>query len=199
MAHLPERWKRPFTMYGPMLMLLLVGLSTSGCHFSEPITTRHDVPIDENILGRWQSRKSHLNLLILKYSDTEYLIRKVNTGPGKSNDTEPYIEYFRGYPFEIAGTRYIQLQILGIQEDKKSSHIKVNIDDPYIVTYYRIEGDTMKTWFLDIPLKGDEKSLLESLRHKPMTPASDPNVFFEGPVFRRLERLSYRRASADQR
>ena len=90
---------------------LLMVLFLTGCFFEYPLASEQGRPIDPLLLGLWAPLqdsgktpdRSEL-MMVMKYSETEYLI-KYKTGTQRI--------YYRGYPIEVDGERYVQLQTIG--------------------------------------------------------------------------------------
>ena len=99
-----------------VVLFALTALLLIGCFFEYPLTTEHNIPVDSAALGLWELMKNgkeepnqSYRMTILKYSDTEYMIR----WPFKEFGTEFYI---RGYPIKIGGISCVQLQVIGTRD-----------------------------------------------------------------------------------
>lgn len=84
-----------------MIFLSLTVLLLSGCRYEAPLTEEHSIAIDSALLGWWEripkegeKATQDDRMVILKYSDTEYLV----SFPTGNNGT-----YFRAYPIKIGG------------------------------------------------------------------------------------------------
>jgi hypothetical protein len=96
-----------------MILATAVTLLATGCFYEEPLIKEHTIPINQELLGLWDwgsepgepSVDEHM--LILKYSETEYLIHTFGRGP----DIQDI--YYRAYPIELGGVSCLQLEIIG--------------------------------------------------------------------------------------
>ena len=148
-----------------LLSLTVVPLLIVGCEYESPLTEEHNIPVDSSIQGLWvavpdpgEKQDSETRMLVLKYSDTEYLIQY------------PDGIYYRGYPIEIGGVSCIQLEIIG-NENGQPDHEKKNL--------FHVAKYEFKQGFLDVRLintdivkndlkKADSlrKAFLENIGHK---------------------------------
>ncbi len=102
------------------LILIVAALTMFGCVYKAPLAKKQKVKIDDSVLGAWQmvdeASKTAGNLLVLEYTDTEYLVSYKN---------EDATMFFRGYPIKVEGVSCVQLQLVGTgegsikQEDRK--------------------------------------------------------------------------------
>jgi hypothetical protein len=81
------------------MFLVIAGLFLAGCKYEAPLTTEHSIPVDSSVLGLWEpipekggESAEDERMMILKYSDTEYLIHY----PVEENGL-----YFRGYAIHV--------------------------------------------------------------------------------------------------
>jgi hypothetical protein len=115
----------------PVLALVLVLLSS--CVYKAPVTTNHTIPVDSAVLGVWQAVPepgkdlgADERMLVLKYSDTEYMVRYPS---GKD------AMFFRGYPIKLGNLRCVQIQLLGEKgqpvndEDRKYQVVAYKLAD----------------------------------------------------------------------
>ena len=160
---------------------ILVVLSLNGCIYDDPLAKKQDLPIDPSVLGHWEfvptdpSKSSKPErMMVLKYSDTEYLLHYPTGEDGM---------YFRGYPIRVAGVAGVQIQWIG-----SSKGVIEEKDRKYQVVSYKTSGNEMVIRVLnrdlvDEDLKGTEALLEAFLRHK-----DHPELFTEPGTFRRLKR-----------
>ena len=107
--------------YVPAILLAIIVLI--GCKYEAPLSQEHTVAIDPSLLGVWEpvldegeEASDDENMIVLRYSDTEYFVRF-----GMEDDQAVY---FRAYPIKIAGLSCIQLEMIGshngpIEKDEK--------------------------------------------------------------------------------
>ncbi len=163
------------------LLSVVVSLLLTGCNYEAPLTEKHNISIDQSVLGLWEAvpdkgeqPDQNENMMILKYTDTEYLIHYPIGKDGM---------YFRGYPIKIGGVPCVQIQIIGTAEgnldkdDKKLFHV---------VSYQLSNGElvikTLNTSLVRDDLK-DSKALKKAfLKHK-----GDKDLFRDPAKFRKTE------------
>lgn len=160
------------------LSLLLVALAA--CTFDHPLAPDDELAIDPAVLGRWDLREapdetSRVDeaLVILRYSATEYLVEAID---GDSS------QYFRAWPAEIAGKRFVQLELLG------SEHAAQAPDGPdrYAVVAYRVEGDSLVVSGLNTRLVDAELDSTAALRAAFEAHADAPDLFAEPDRYQRV-------------
>src|SRR5512136_1031924 len=97
-------------MKGCAVFLLTAFFIIVSCEYQAPLIEEHSIPIDSSVLGLWEEvpRDKRPNpderMLILKYSDTEYLILYPTQKDGL---------YYRGYPIDVGGIPCVQIQLIG--------------------------------------------------------------------------------------
>ena len=148
-----------------LIMAAIVLLA--GCEYEAPLTDEHIIAIDPAVLGVWVpdegvQPKQDERLMILKYSDTEYLI---HYPPGGNDET-----YYRGYPIKIGGVRGVQVQVIGTKvgppekETKKLFHVL-----SYKLTDGKLEIRKLNTDLVDSDVKTTDelrKTLVENNKNK---------------------------------
>lgn len=111
--------------------LIICGLFISGCIYKVPFVSEHTIPIDPAVLGLWEINESGEKpeqMLVLKYSDTEYLVQY---------PVSPHGMYFRAYPVKIGDVAAVQIQWIGAADGEV-----VNDEEKYqLLVYTRINGD----------------------------------------------------------
>ena len=92
---------------------LLAALLLCGCQYKAPLTMQHNIPVDPALLGLWeaipddaQATDKPARLMVLKYSDTEYLIHYTENKNAM---------YFRGYAIKAGDMPCFQLQAVGTE------------------------------------------------------------------------------------
>lgn len=159
-------------------ILLLVG-----CEYESPLTKEHNIAVDPAVLGVWEpiqvtddKAKQDERMIILKYSDTEYLIHYPSGGRDQA--------YYRGYPIKIGGVSCVQLQIIGtdegpLQKDEKGLFSVAS----YHLTAGKLEINLLNTDLVDDALKTSAELRQAFLKHK------DNKELFEDPgVFRKIKK-----------
>jgi len=141
-------------------------LFLAGCKYEAPLSEEHAIPIDLSVLGVWEPQIDGKDgsgvdehMLILKYSDTEYLI---HYPPGGNDET-----YYRAYPIKIGGISCVQLQVIGTDVGMPNRGDK---DLFHVVSYELKKGileiRTLNPELVDDNLKTTEALLKSFLSHK---------------------------------
>ena len=149
----------------PVLLIITV-LFLAGCKYETPLTKEHAIAIDSSVLGVWEPQPeeredsgANERMMILKYSDTEYLI---HYPPGGNDEA-----YYRGYPIQIGGISCVQLQVIGIEDGIPKRDIK---DLFHVVSYELKKGileiRTLNTDLVSSNLKTSEALVQAFLNHK---------------------------------
>jgi hypothetical protein len=163
------------------VLLITTALFFSGCKYEKPLVEEHTIPIDASVLGLWEPLPSEGDnsgdeerLLILKFSDTEYLI---HYPPGGNDEM-----YYRGYPIKIGGIPCIQLQIIGTKDGLLRKDFKYF----FVVVSYELnnkilEIKTLNSYMVDEDLKTTKTLKQAFLKHK-----DDKNLFTNPVRFKQL-------------
>jgi hypothetical protein len=144
-----------------IFMIALIFL-IAGCEYETSLTDEHKIPVDKAVLGLWEAvpekgmvsdpkdkiSDSKERLMVLKYTDTEYLIHYPTGEEGF---------YFRGYPVRIGGISCVQIQLIG------DSHGSIKTDERkyQVVSYQFVNGEleikTLNTELVDKNIKDRNK------------------------------------------
>ena len=113
-------------------------------------------------------------MMILKYSDTEYLVHYPTGKDGL---------YYRAYPVKIGGVSCVQLQVIGTSDGPPEKDEKELF---HVVSYQlmggKLEIRTMNADLVDDDLKTTNELLEAFLKHK------DNKDLFNNPgVFRKMD------------
>ena len=129
-----------------------------GCQYDYPLVEQSVKPIDKSLLGVWESvpeageTNAPINrALVLRFSDTEYLIQY----PVKEKDSL----FFRAYPIEVGGMSCLQVQVLGTEKGPVESSA-----DTYDVVTYRKAGDLLEVDILNPQVVKKEAGSTEVLQ-----------------------------------
>jgi hypothetical protein len=81
------------------------------CVFEHPFEPEARIPVDPGVAGLWQEevadgKRAPHRLLVLVHSDREWLVQYP---VGEADKTM----FFRAWPIELAGGRYVQIQLIG--------------------------------------------------------------------------------------
>jgi len=156
-------------------------LFVTSCRYEAPLMHEHTIPVDASVLGCWQpvadgshSPDSNEHMLVLQYSETEYLIHY-------SAKEEPM--YFRGYPISIGGVACVQLQLIGIDNAPVDRRANERF---HVVSYALDNGDlvirTLNADVVDDSLKDTESLVKAFLKH-----TGDAKLFTDPCRFRKVK------------
>jgi hypothetical protein len=115
-------------------------------------------------------------MVILKYSDTEYLIHY----PLGGNDEA----YYRGYPIKIGGISCIQLQIIGTDDGP----LQKNEKNLFHVVSYRLTDGQLEIKTLNTDLVNAELKTIDSLRDAFLKHKDSKELFKDPAVFRKIKK-----------
>ena len=137
-----------------VFMIALIFLF-AGCEYETSLTDEHKIDVDKAVLGLWESVpvKNEASgpkdrLMVLKYTDTEYLVHYPTGDEGF---------YFRGYPIRIGGVSCVQIRLIG----DSNGDIKTGERKYQVVSYQFVNGEleikTLNTDLVDNNLKDRNK------------------------------------------
>lgn len=146
----------------------------AGCEYENPLTNEHNIPVDSAVLGLWETPPenggtagSSEKMLILKYSETEYLVHY-------PIGDEAF--YFRGYPIKIGNISCVQVQLIGDSNgDIKKEERK------YQVVSYRLSNDELEIKTLNTDLVDKKLKEINKLRKAFMKNVANKELF-QNPV-----------------
>lgn len=166
-----------------MMPLVTAIFLLAGCVFESPLTTEHIISIDQAVLGIWEpipddEKKAIQNerMMILKYSDTEYLI---HYPPGGNDEL-----YYRGYPIKIGDVQCVQLQIIGTADGPPANDVK----DLFHIVSYQVTDDSLEIKTLNTELVSDELKTIGELRQAFLKHKNSKNLFIDPGVFRKVKK-----------
>ncbi len=169
-------------MKSALVWLAAVVVVVAGCRYAAPLVEEAQVPVDPQVLGLWQGVPDEgeepdedERMLVLAYSDTEYLVHY----PFSVEDGM----YFRAYPIEIGETSCVQIRLAGTTDGPPEEEMQ----DRYDVVSYAIEGDTLTLRTLNSELVDKEVKLPVALRHAFEQNQDNPELFTNPARFRRVE------------
>lgn len=161
----------------PVLALVLVLLS--GCVYKAPVTTTHTIPVDPAVLGVWQAvpepgedLDADERMLVLKYSDTEYMVRYPS---GKD------AMFFRGYPIKLGNLRCVQIQLLGEKDQPVNDE-----DRKYQVVAYKLADSVLELRTLNADLISDRLATSADLLKAIKANIANPDLFKDPGKFKKV-------------
>ena len=180
------------------VILISAALLLSGCIYEAPLVAENKLPIDAAIIGLWeplpQEEKEPENdgdnplkkilehspaetrLLILKFSETEYLI---------SNPVAEHSIHYRAYPIELGGKRCVQLQVIGTNEG--SADWENDTPRPFLVCSHETKDGNLIVSNLNEELVGDELKTTAALQEAFLKNKDNPQLFGEPTIYRKVK------------
>ena len=150
-----------------------------GCEYSVP-AGKPGLSLDNALMGIWEKipdnekDKDKIKILVLKYSDTEYLAVY-------SNDTDTL--YFRGYPVKIGDMNAVQIQWVGTNkgplEDK---------DRKYHIISANLKDNILEIKILNNSLISKDIKSQEELKNKILQNKNNPELFRDPGLFRKVKK-----------
>jgi len=162
-----------------MVLLSIAVLLLVGCDYDSPFTKEHSIAIDSSVLGLWEPKtdagedsKQDELMMILKYSDTEYLIHYPTGKDGI---------YFRGYPIKIGSISCVQLQIIGTGDGPP----KKDKTELFSAVSYQLTDGQLEIKTLDTDLVNDDLKTTDELRKAFLKHKDNKDLFKDPGVFRK--------------
>jgi len=155
-------------------------LSFAGCQYLAPLAEEHTIAIDPAVIGLWEEVPEgdkppdpDEKMLILKYSDTEYLVHY----PTRKDEM-----YYRAYPIKIDGIPCVQVQLIGTADgDVKKGDRKYQVVT-YSVSNGELEIKTLNADLVDKDLR-DTASIKQAFQKN----KDNKDLFTNPGRFRRVK------------
>ena len=148
-------------------ILFALMLFCTACDYRVPVTNEHSIKIDENIVGVWEQQvddgQKGQKMLILKFSDTEYLVQY----PLEKNSL-----YFRAYPFILNSNICIHIQLLG-----NADGFIGKIERPYQVLDCVLKDGGLNLKMLNTEVVNKEIQESSKLRDEIIAKSKAPDLF----------------------
>jgi len=143
----------------------------AGCEYETSLTDEHKIPVDKAVLGLWEAvpekgmvsdpkdgiSDSKERLMVLKYTDTEYLVHYPTGNEGF---------YFRGYPIRIGGVSCVQIRLIG----DSNGDIETGERKYHVISYQFVKGEleikTLNTDMVDKNITDRNKLKKAFLKNK---------------------------------
>ena len=166
-----------------MMMFATIIFMLVGCQYESPLTKELNIAIDPAVLGVWEpiqdkndKPQQDERMIILKYSDTEYLI---HYPPGANDEA-----YYRGYPIRIGGLSCVQLQIIGTDDGPLQNDEK----DLFLVASYRLTGGKLEIKTLNTDLVDKDLKTTDGLRKAFLKHEDNKDLFKDPGFFRKIKK-----------
>lgn len=165
-----------------MTFLAVAVLLFTGCDYEVPLTKEHNSAVDPALLGLWVAipdegavAAEDERMLILRYSDTEYLIHYPIGGADET--------YYRCYPIKIGGVSCVQIEAIGTNE----GHIPKDAKNIFEVASYRFEHAELEIKLLNNDLVDGDLETTEALKQTFLKHTRNTELFNDPGRFRRAE------------
>ena len=165
----------------PVLLIITV-LFLAGCKYETPLTKEHTIAVDSSVLGLWEPQLderedsgANERMMILKYSDTEYLI---HYPPGGNDEA-----YYRGYPIQIGGISCVQLQVIGTEAGMPKRDIK----NLFHVVSYELKKGILEIRTLNTNLVGSNLKTTEALVQAFLSHKDNKDLFTNSVRFKQIK------------
>ena len=165
-----------------MMMFATAILLLVGCEYESTLTKEHKIAVDPAVLGVWEpiqgnddKAKNDERMIILKYSDTEYLI---HYPPGGNDEA-----YYRGYPIQIGGIPCVQLQVIGTEDGMPKRDIK----DLFHVVSYELKNGILEIRTLNTDLVGSNLKTSEALAQAFLNLKDNKDLFTNSVRFKQIK------------
>lgn len=161
--------------------VFLIGaiLVTMGCDYQVPLTEEHTIAVDRAVLGLWEevpkgdkAPNPNERMLILRYSDTEYLIHYPTGKDGL---------FFRGYPIKIGGVPCVQVELVGSYDGDLGKE-----DRKYQVIHYTLSDGILEVRTLNTDLVTRDLEDNASLRQAFLKNKDKKDLFHDPGRFRKV-------------
>lgn len=166
------------------MMFTAVVFLLAGCQYESPLTKEHHIAVDPAVLGVWkvvqnkegQPPQQEERMIILKYSDTEYLI---HYPPGGNDEI-----YYRGYPIKIGGLSCVQLQVIGTDDGPPKEDEK----NLFFVASYGLKDGRLAIRTLNTEVVDDSLKTTDELRKAFLANRDNRELFKDAGVFRKIKK-----------
>jgi hypothetical protein len=155
----------------------------AGCIYEAPLVKEDTIPVKPELIGVWESvpKEGSKNnkperFLILKFSETEYLIRNPLEGNGIC---------YRAYQIELGGKSCVQLKAIG--SDGGSADWKDDTPRPYMVASFEVNDDKLVMRWLNQKFVGDDLNTTEALQEAFLKHKDEEELFSDQKEYRKVE------------
>lgn len=162
----------------------LAALLFAGCIYQAPLVKENTIPVQPELIGVWEKvskegseRKKRDRILILKFSETEYLIRNPLDGDGIC---------YRAYQIELGGKSCVQLEAIGT--DEGAPDWKDDTPRPYLVSSFEVNDDKLVMKWLNRKLVGDDLNTTEALQEAFLKHKDNEELFTDAAEYRKMEK-----------
>lgn len=156
------------------LLLAALSMLLAGCQYDAPLSEEHNIPVDSSVLGLWapaDQKDVDQRMLVLKYSDTEYLIHY----PAGKNGI-----YYRGYPINVGGRSCVQLEVIGTAD----SPVDPDEAERFQVASYAFQKGLLEVRLLNPKVVDHDLKDSEDLREAFLKNVDNPNLFADPMKFK---------------
>ena len=161
------------------VFLAAVILITIGCDYRAPLTEEHTIAVDRAVLGLWEEvpkgdkpPNPDERMLILHYSDTEYLIHYPAGKDGL---------FFRGYPIKVGGIPCVKIELIARYDGDPGKE-----DKRYQVVRYALSKGILEVRTLNTDLVARDLQDGAGLRQAFLKNKDNKDLFHDPGRFRKI-------------
>jgi hypothetical protein len=161
-----------------LLFAATILLMAPGCKYEAPLVKEHQQAIDPALLGLWEEEnedgKNQSRMLILRYSDTEYLVHY-------PVDKNPI--YYRAYPIRLGGMDAVQLEMIGIHLRPIKAQEKERF---HVARAKKLAGDKIEITLLNTDLVEESAKNIAALKKAFLANQDQAELFTNPGVFKKV-------------
>ncbi len=170
-------------MKSTAILTAIAAILLAACRYQAPLVAEHTIPIDPAVIGLWEPTvgekgkepDANHRMLILKFSNTEYLIRQP-IGDG--------VIHYRGYLIKPGGKTCVQLEAIG--DGKGPLGGDGDIVTPFEVVSYEVKDGNLEIRTLNSELLGKGLKTTEALQEAFLKNKDHPELFGDPTVYRKV-------------
>ena len=155
-------------------------LCLTGCQYLAPLSEEHTIAIDPSIVGLWEEVPEgdkppdpDNRMLIVKYSETEYLVHY----PTRKDEM-----YYRAYPIKVDGIPCVQIELIGTADGNINKGERKYQVATYTISNGELEIKTLNTDLVDKDLRDTA-----SIRQAFLKNRDNKDLFSNPGRFRRVK------------
>lgn len=152
-------------MRSHLVTVFILVFLLAGCRYEVPLAPLSGLQLNHSVLGHWQqvsapgdNDKANKRVTIARYTDDQYFL---------SYQTQNKDLYFRGYPIEVDGRRFVQIQFIGVSDGRLAAPLR-----RFDVLRYEVNaerngeqnGDRLTVWNVNeelLPKDMDDSAMLK--------------------------------------
>lgn len=158
------------------ILLIALMIVVVGCEYDSPISKPQGIAVDPAVIGLWTKSSDDQNkpdekLLVLKFTDTEYLLKY---------SSDSFDGYFRAYPVKFADNTFVQVQFIGTSQGDIEPKMR-----KYHLIKYDLKKDKLSIGMLNSAVVGDGSTSIEDVRKAMIKNIDNPQLFAHSVEFKK--------------